>query len=429
MILIFALYRLINSLHSTSPHILPAEIDTTRSPSSAHANLCLFFEAAISLYDIPPTDQFDSSDLTSPSRSSLLKVLRTLTLLEHLAYHNPRRSASSLSPTSLPMDINLRGRAVRARNTNTGGSATSFGHSFESSTGSDGSPNSSRFTDYSFVAPRKSLEVPPPSTGPSVTFVERAKASDREKDWGAPAGNVGNNKIYGDRRMSESAIDVLSVVEEDDNAAGTGIHVPKRGGLGRQSTSPSPTPRRPKRFSSDAAPVLWLEGGAGGSPKPRQRHSSDMARPVRLAKRSVSSSAAEQTTTQREEFGPIKISTELRRRSTDSHRAVTPSENIPFPSSTSTETTRTPAVAPRPRQHKRWNSEVYVERTLVGKEEHASPARSRHESFQNPSPLKEQGVGGKGKVTRTKLVLREEGRPTLTYVSSLYPSLSFSIPC
>lgn len=334
-----------------------------------------------------------------------------------------RLSASSLSPAPLPIDINLRGWVVRARSTNAGHAQR---HSFDNSTASDSSPGSSKFTDYSFGAPgggRKSLEVPPPSTissatstGPSVTFVERVKGIDREKDWGAPGVNVGSNKIYGDRRMAESAIDVLSVVEEDDSSSG--IHVPKRAVLGRQSSSPSPTPRRAKRYSSDApAPVLWLDGGA--SPRPRQRHSSEAVRPIRLVQRSFSSSAAEQTAMQREEFGPIKISPELKRRSNDSalqQRHSTPSSEVPFPSSADADTPDSRAsptpVGPRPRQHKRWNSELYVERPVVTKEEYVSPARSRHESFQSPSPMKGQ------RVTRTKLVLREEGRPTLTYVSA-----------
>ena len=315
-----------------------------------------------------------------------------------------RRSASSLSPSAYPLDINLRGRMVRARSPNTTtGSSSHHGHSHDSSGGSDYSPGSSRFTDstYATTATRRSLDVP--SAGPSVTFVERIKGSDREKAWGEPAGNVGSNRIYGDRRLSESAT-TLGVVEED---VGSRILQPKRAGLGRQSSSPSPQRMQEKRVSSEAVPILCLDTSSS-SPKPRQRHSSDAARPIRLVQRSVSSPIVKEGETPSVD---APLSRELRRRSTDSYRPWTPSSStdyLPFPTTGTATSPATPVSRPRP--HKRWGSEVYIDRQPF---EQPSPARSRHESLHSPSP------SSKGqRVMRTKLVLREDGRPTLTYVSS-----------
>lgn len=364
----------------------------------------------MSCCDLPPASFFSSDDLAAPTRSSLVKIVHLLLLLELHAREDQRRSATSLSPPALPIDINLRGRVVRARSSNTGGSSSNHGHSLEGSGGSDGSPNSSRFTDYSFNATtstRRSLDVPP--YGQSVTFVERIKASDRDKDWGAPAGNVGSNsnRIYGDRRMAESAVDVLGVVEED---AGSRIIQPKRAALGRQSSSPSPTPRRQQqRFSSEVAPVLWLD--TESSPKPRQRHSSDAVRPNRLVQRSVSSPIVKEGET--DPVDPVRIPRDLSRRSMDSHRPWTPSsstDHLPFPSATDA-LPSTPVSRPRP--HKRWGSEIYFDRQAYIGGEQPSPARSRHESLHSPSPSSKSQ-----RVMRTKLVLREDGRPTLTYVSA-----------
>lgn len=322
---------------------------------------------------------------------------------------------SDSAPSPLPIEINLRGRVVRVRQ-NAGL------YSLEGSTSSSASPFGSEF---SFG--RRSLEVPSSmsSSSPSVTFLERIKASDREKDWGAPSGNVGNNKVYGDRRMAESAIDVLAVVEEDDSPIKRGRKLSVRQG----SISPTAAPRRAKRLSFETPPSTDATG-TSGAPRPRPRHSSDLSRPSRLSTRSFSSSSTEQTARERDEFGPIKVSSHLLSRN-QAQVALGVASSIPFPSPPTENDDRAnsrllPPIVTRPREHKRWNSELFIDQPLSANsdsEEHPGP---RHKSLAATAQEVEDRSPRAQRAARTKLVLKENGRPALTYVRLVSSSTSIT---
>lgn len=329
------------------------------------------------------------------------------------------------SPQPLPIEIDLKGRAIRAKSYG-GLSRSSQEHERERSGSAErylsSSPDSSRFTDLAMSSARTSLDVP--HAGSNLkSVVERTKEREVE-------GVVGRkNKVYGDRRMAESAIDLMSVVEEDDGTQGRR----DAKALARRSqpvfpsrdyrsppTSPSPLPVRSRRYESEAVAPLGMET-SGLFPqvaRVRKRHSSDVARSIPVGlKRSPSQSAVDPSILQRAEL-PVPVFLQIRSNSQPAPTSLPPSTSpVPFPA------TSPPSIRPElspiqiPRQHKRWNSEVHIER--VTRDDVGFGVRSRHESFNPSSPL-----GGRpdlersaSRVERTKLVLREDGRPTLTYVS------------
>lgn len=367
--------------------------------------------------------------MTTRTRSGMRHVLRTLVAIE---LRSPGAYNSRLV-SSLPMEINLRGRALRARSVNSGthnleGSATS-NEAMSSSPSS-----SSRFTDYSFGGRdlgRNSAEMQVPSGG----FSEREREKDLE--WSGTT----KTKVYGDRRMAESAIDVLSVVEEDEPRTvgkGSRAHLRFSSPLIFPREQSSPTKRnRTIRYSSDASSVtgaaLSLERGYALPTPHRKRHSSEMVRPSGLAyQRSFSHSAVSPSQLEKDERGPIEVDNDIARpesRTSDSSNSTSPSQKtlkplstVPFPSkSPDSFLSRQPPIGlgrppsgPR-QQHKRWNSELYIERPL-GRSDSTAP-RSRHESLVPPEAEEGRKLS---RVARTKLVLREDGRPSLTYVRSTF---------
>lgn len=361
----------------------------------------------------------------------LRRVLHTLAVLEARAstpYASRRLSSSS---GSIPIEITGKIRPVRARSANYGhgrdpsGSASTGDQTISTSS----SPSSSKFTDYSFASSaRHSLDQPPPipllssSPVPSISFADRAKDPVVSNTG---AGLYGNRQIYSDRRMAESAIDVLSVVEEDEGSTGRLSRANSRHSqpvpLGRDASPPprpSPSTRRTTRFSLNEK-VTWLDtttavSSSSQSPA-RKRHSSDMARPAGLGgKRSFSFPAAPPGD------AGVKRHASLASIASMSYTVV-PSSGIPFPPSPEKERNPGPQLEPlaNDRRHKRWNSELHVEKPF-GKEDLPS---LRHESL---------AVGGGGSgwegekrspAPRMKLVLREDGRPTLTYVRLFSPSV------
>ncbi|KAL8286801.1 hypothetical protein RQP46_004329 [Phenoliferia psychrophenolica] len=130
--------------------------------------------------------------------------------------------------------------------------------------------------------------------------------------------------------------------------------------------------------------------------------------------------------TERDEFGSIHISPDLARRST---LAPSPSDSIPFPGSSSDEAElpvappTTTTAPPHSRKHKRWNSELHIEKPVGGggrggddefQFPPVNPPRSRHQSYAG-GEAKGSSASSSQPAARTKLVLREDGRPTLTY--------------
>lgn len=518
--------RLINRLVPSCP-ISTSQIDHRGLTSSSAQNIDLFLVAASELYLFKTQDLFLPYDLLSGQREGLLIVLRTLSLIEGQVRpkSNRERSHRKSSP-SIPIDINLRGRVIRAKSLNVGmgssvGSLIRDSKSTTYSSGSgttasgsrlSGSPDSSntsnsRITsDSSFGSTgtghlRKSVELgarelerpisPPTVLAPPLPRASSVTFSVNDEEWGTPGGSSGNGKkntIYGDRRMAESAVDILTVVEEDEpafsgflraTAAASRSSYSAYSGHRLDRDPPSPSPRR-TRFYSDA-PALSAPSILGPAssryakqslhlppPQSRSRQNSDSAKYPRLnLKRSFSDSRASRT--QRQELGPIRVDQDMssnqisRANSKTSMISESPSSRtllstpttssfLPFPPSTSATSisslatttslptptpnrTRTPSYASkpsRPNQHKRWNSELYVTDSPVKKELRAeyggvgggSFVRSRHESYQSRSEaaMKSKGEAA-GKVARTKLVLREDGKPTLTYVRTFFPRL------
>lgn len=366
------LNSLILQLEASDPPFPIADIDESGTDEAVKANLALFKIAASTAYRLAPSSLFSAEDLLQPDELSLSRIIHTLTAIEDRSA--PAKS-SLMNP--LPLDINLRGRLVRARSTNAAPISLD-GREESGSISSENSRTSSRMTDYSFAIPaQKSVETPSVSSGgssgPNVTFIERIKASDREKEWAAPAGIVGCNKIYGNRSGSESAVDILTVVREDETGASKA-----NGEQATRGFHQSNSPRRTQRYSSDVIPVLRLDGTS--SPRPGPSHFVQTQR--------SRCSGVEDTT---RPIGHLQM----------------------LESSSQTSSIAQIDLESRPKQHKRWNSEIIIEPSALRDLPEGS-ARSRHESFQSSTPPRLSNRTPV-KIARTKLVLREEGHPTMTF--------------
>ncbi|KAK4702378.1 hypothetical protein P7C70_g3845, partial [Phenoliferia sp. Uapishka_3] len=445
-----ALCLLLNSLSPASPPIPSTLIDRRGLSPSRDANLTNFLAAAGDLYAIPPKDLFAHLDLLSKTRSGLRRVVHTLTIIEARS-QGTALNARRASTASNTIEISGRSRPVRARSVNHGHHGRDGSGSTVNDVHSSSSPASSRFTDTSSA--RHSLDLlpiprspPPTGSAPNVYFADRG----REPGVGSSSSSTSNNykgKVYGDRKFAESAIDVLSVVEEDEGSSGRSTKAQNRHSqpypLGRDESPPPPLPRpspsgrRTNRFSSETLPWLDTSGDPLGKGSPptlaaRKRHSSDVARPKHPPNhRAFSHSATQPSSAEREKFGNIEISRSLAARApsrrssvasdSTSQRTSVPTSpvasDVPFPSSSS-EALNDPLVIPgRPREHKRWNSELHIEKPMNRGDDFNFPpvvnTRTRHESFAVQAP---NGEGMKSSpAARTKLVLREDGRPTLTY--------------
>ncbi|GAA5872447.1 hypothetical protein JCM16303_004521 [Sporobolomyces ruberrimus] len=367
----------------------------------------------------------------------------------------PRSNTVSLHPSpSVALDIDFKGRLLRARNTNTPSSPppTSTPLSASTSIGSDSShaesafsnfsPPSSRFADWSSRRSSDtslSLSINPPT--PEKDPLGSSTSVNRSSDF------------YGisDRRHAESAVDVLARVEEDESP----LRIPPRLGgrvpsVKRSTTKTSVSP--PRRSSSKR---LSLERTLSTAAQPdvviisrnpsRHPNSLVVAHPGRLSEtnRSISSGAAvEPTRSEKEEYGSrFSISTGVRSPTgaskvnfadTSSSRAPSSSlrreDSIPFPSDATAASRRLPSLERKP--HKRANSDLHVGQ-LVSSPTSSGPGiglglppmtRSRHESIAPDVDSAGDALQARrtsrrksGQVPRTKLVIREKGKPTLTY--------------
>lgn len=271
---------------------------------------------------------------------------------------------------------------------------------------------------------------------PTITFAERIY--DRES-----SSRTKTTSIYsgGDKRMTESAIDisVLSIVEEDEL-----LTLKSKARYSQPiitiDTKNIPQVRRSnsKRYqSSDTSMRLDSPDGLP-VPRVRSRNSSEINKPARLTlKRSMSNITTAAEAFERQELIPSSGRKDFIARRTNSSNASTsnpkgiqiaPVAYVPFPSTPSPVSTpprspRTPtAIKPdspsRPsHQHKRWNSELYIDSSA--KLEDSTNVRTRHESLANSRRSGDVEKEVSSKIARTKLVLREDGRPTLTYVRLL----------
>ena len=398
-----------------SEHRLLAVLSTTTISSDVAAlspsdKISHFLTSIVSSYSLNSSDLFQPSDLLSATRTGLHKVTNTLIALE--------RCVSSTTSTFLPSDINLKGR--RTRENAASPSPANLADDSDSMRGGAGwstspSDSSSHFTAYSF----RGSNAPSHSTGPSVTFIDSVR--ERRGSAGGGGGGGGKNAIYSDRRMAESAIEIMSVVEEHESPSlARRVRAQSRHSqpsfaplfspptFSLISTSPpppfpvlSPTPRQPTRSNTDFGASLTLEPGAAFPTPRRQRFALESSNRSGLKLgRSLSTSAAAPNLTEREEQGPLN-------RAARSNTSFVPSSSCADRKLNRSPTPSSPLhlspSASRPGSHQRWSSEVGPRADSEGGSRGSTESARERDSS--------SGEGG-----RTKLVLRENGRPTMVYV-------------
>jgi len=413
----------------------------------------------------PPRPTRDLPPLPISSSSHSLIVTSPTTPLSPPPL--PRSNTVSLHPSpSIALDIDFKGRLLRARSSHSTSpppalsTSTSSGSNSSTQLGSSiggFSPPSSRFSDWNSRRSSDTslcLSVNPPTPEKGPTFVNSP------------------TDFYGisDRRHAESAVDVLAIVEEDESPlripTRLGGRVPSVKRSNGPKSSVSPVRRSSsKRISLDstvASPPRGPQQDVLIIPRTRSRppNSSVIARPPHLSEsnRTVSSGVVvEPTRSEKEEFGSrFSIGTGMRPTNGGGGRVNfvdTPSprspptsssdEIIPFPSTSfAASSSGTRAFSPTRKPHKRANSELHIDQTLARSNDSpplaglgiglgSPPPRSRHESYSPEVDDAGEALRARrasrrlsGQAARTKLVLREKGKPTLTYVRSLY----FSCP-
>ncbi|GAA6056273.1 hypothetical protein JCM3770_007288 [Rhodotorula araucariae] len=352
---------------------------------------------------LPPKSSISSEDPTTPP-----PLIRSHTVVLH--------------PTPVALDIDFKGRLVRARNSHPAPTASP-------SLATSSSPGSSRFSDWNAMAgSRKSSET-------SVAL----STEDHGEPRAQPTGGL--YSLAAERRVVESAIDVLSIVEEAEAPLSTAPPLRARRSPSKRGSAESPQRRlsvgaaAKKRGSLD--PAIPLGPGAEVLIVARTRArpstqspvpSSMPLRPARLSHtdRSLSAGVAiEPTRAEKDELGL---------------HSASQTNSVPFLSPPTT----CKATPPRPRAGKRCMSELHVEPRPTSPErdkQHGlglglpssllaggppASVRTRHESLafsgdeeaavsSDFRPRKASRRISSGAATRTRLVLRENGKPVLTY--------------
>ncbi|BGP36943.1 Protein kinase of the Mitotic Exit Network [Rhodotorula kratochvilovae] len=330
-----------------------------------------------------------------------------------------RSNTVGLHPTSVALDIDFKGRLVRARNSHPAPTASP-------SLTMSSSPGSSRFSDWHpIVGSRKSSET-------SFTLSTEDHGEQRAPIKG------GLYALAAERRVVESAVDVLAIVEEDESPLSAAPLLRAKRSPSKRGSGESPQRRLSagaagkKRVSLDPPSPLHPGADVLVVPRTRARPSSlspapptKPSRPPRLSltDRSLSSGVVvEPTRLEKDELGLHSSPSQL-------HVA-------PLPLATRNGT------PPRPRAGKRCISELHAEARPSSRERDRQyglglglpsslaaggpPAsvRTRHESLvfsgdedAAPSsdfrPRRASRRVSSGAATRTKLVLREKGKPQL----------------
>ncbi|SCZ90768.1 BZ3500_MvSof-1268-A1-R1_Chr1-3g02231 [Microbotryum saponariae] len=328
-------------------------------------------------------------------------------------------STASASPSAIiAFEINARGRQLRPK-------------SIPPPSASAGGPKSSlevpvsRFTEDFTRASQPSLESRNDSRGPSVTFSDRPRlsAASGDKDRGTP----GPHPLYSLRRGAESAVDFLSVVEEDD---ATNIH-PQLHSDARSNR------RSSKRLSSEAAyassslEALSRNVLAGAVyPGRRSFDEATAVRPSFAMYRSLSASSIDESIQEDDDSSshsaPNITSVHHLGGRVGIPRGVSLSKLQPLTAPTQGVCAQASNTSPvRPRQHQRWRSEVVLEKVDGNS---LNPHWSRGSTLSSEGSLaaastrfsSDESMDGRPtRIARTKLVLRENGRPALTYVGKL----------
>ncbi|GAA5936169.1 hypothetical protein JCM1841_000994 [Sporobolomyces salmonicolor] len=355
-----------------------------------------------------------------------------------------RSNTVSLHPSpSAALDIDLRGRLVRARNSHPSPSLTLSSSPSSSAFGSlrgGGSPASSRFGEWGMSGSRKSSQT-------SLSLSITPSTPEKEPAGSNSIGGAGSLYALADRRMAESAVDILAVVEEDEAPLMTSAARAVRRTSMKRSPSKAKQSDSPRRraslatLSTQSPDVLTVSRTRPRLPSTSSNASGKLdlsVLPCRLSQncRSFSSGAAiEPTQSEKEEFGSRFTDAGGATKSTGKVNFVhttRPSlgEPIPFPSASSP---CSMALSPPRRPHRRATSDLHIERPFSSPSGpvyglgigmgHPPHQRSRHESFAHEGDDAEGALRVRrasrrtsgGQATRTKLVLREKGKPTLTY--------------
>ncbi|GAA5940349.1 uncharacterized protein JCM15063_002609 [Sporobolomyces koalae] len=353
----------------------------------------------------------------------------------------PRSNTVSLHPSpSIALDIDFRGRLLRARNNRPSSPPTSAVLSLPQASGSSSSlssfsPPSSRFADWSS---RRSSDT-------SISLSVKSSSSPGKDP--SPAGMSDFYNIS-DRRLAESAVDVLAVVEEDEatpRALPTlNGRVPsvKRSNTAKLSLSPT---RRPSARRGISDRTIAVAGNSASSsqpppiqiiPRTRMRVSSPNTRTHSgSTRRSFSSDLVNESVIadQDERGSTFTIGTGVRPVRGDSPSqpslASVCDDPVPFPLAATKTSVEPPATQYR-QPHKRANSDLHIDQTLARPTSPPTSAiglglpslRTRHESYSPDVEAHDEGLRARrasrrlsGQAVRTKLVLRENGKPTLTY--------------
>ncbi|GAA6035315.1 hypothetical protein JCM8097_008813 [Rhodosporidiobolus ruineniae] len=350
-----------------------------------------------------------------------------------------RSNTVGLHPSPVPLDIDFRGRLVRARNSYPANASPGLTISSSTSSGTiSTTQGSSRFSEWG--APSGSRKSSESSVTMSLAGQEREESTPPLSKGGLYALAAAHP------RMVESAVDVMAIVEEDEPpfSPAPGLRV-KRSPSKTSGGSPARRLSAGKRRIS-LEPPLPSHGAADVLVVPRVR-----ARPSAAGSASSSSSTG----------SPAKVARPHRLSQTDrtfsSGVVVEPTRNereelglhaanLPFPSTPSSAQKRSLSpsglpAAQRPRaENKRCMSDLHAEEgpSASGAEKlyglglglPSSLAtgdlrgRTRHESFAADSEelsandFRQRRTSRRvssGAAVRTKLVLREKGKATLTY--------------
>ncbi|KAK4058224.1 Protein kinase of the Mitotic Exit Network [Microbotryomycetes sp. JL221] len=348
-------------------------------------------------------------------------------------YRKPVRPPSS----PLGLDINVRGKLLRVKTNNSfghGSSNSSMGASLNTGSfdsGSERSKSSSQLTIKSTTSSgeratvlNRDLTTPDGAVTPVNSTVDRSRLSldeigDRDQvqvgsfESNAPPMPANNYGFYGNHRLAESAVDMLAIVEEDGLVSSSHlskeIGITGRRRLSRQSTSPPSSISHKHRHSLDAARDVADVARSSSTTRLRmmttaQDKSTVSQRPLGGVQRSFSASIAELSGHDMTVSSP---DVDLYFQDPDSHVKLGRSVVI-LPSS--------------PRQ--RWSAGPHrssnpVEQDWSGSSSSVTPDtsnlqrrpsnRSRHSG-----PLS-SSLSSQGSNVRTKLVLHENGKPSLTY--------------
>ncbi|GAA5974048.1 hypothetical protein JCM11641_008233 [Rhodosporidiobolus odoratus] len=339
-----------------------------------------------------------------------------------------RSNTVGLHPSPVPLDIDFKGKLVRARNSQPVTASPSFTISSSSSFGLGSSPGSSRFSEWGRpVNSRKSSET---SLSTSVGMHERDEL---------PLPKGGLYALASDRRLVESAVDVLAIVEEDEAPLSPAPALRAKRSPSKPSSSPSRRPSTSRKRISLESPlsnatssdVLVVPRSRARPPSASPPVSSPgkIPRPYRLSMSDRSHSSGivvEPTRNEREEHGLPSSSSTI----------------VPFPSGLSRAASPPRASPQRPRAGKRCISELHAEERPLSSDREklyglglglpssmgsggvVGGGRTRHESLGldgeevQVSDFRQRRASRRvssGAATRTKLVLREKGLPTLTY--------------